>query len=265
MTSEVAPPPMVYERLVGVGEKKAKLPVFKVMVSSIVAGAFISLGGFLSLTVGGACPGLMQSNPGLAKLITGLFGLPFGLLLVLLTGAELFTGNTAAVTAAVLEDKATLSELLSNWFCSFLGNFVGSLAVLYVLSHCGIAGMNTAQNVAIAKTSYSFSQAFLRGVFANWLVCLAIWSATAATTLQGKAFGVFFPISSFVAMGFEHSVANMFLIPFGIFSGASVSFSAFLMKNLLPVTLGNIIGGAVLVATYGSVMFGRLGKATAVN
>eukprot|EP00210_Caulerpa_lentillifera_P003822 g3650.t1 len=263
--SDAAPPAKVYERLVETGAKKAKLPFLKAVISSFFGGAYIALGGLLCLTVGGSCPGLVQSNPGLAKIITGVFGLPFGLLLVLLTGVELFTGNTAVVTAAVLEEEATVSELLTNWFCSFLGNFLGALAIVYFLSQCGIANINTAQTLAVNKTSLSFFQALVRGVLANWLVCLAIWSASAASSLPGKLLGVMMPISSFVAMGFEHSVANMFLIPFGIFSGASVSFHEFLLRNLVPVTLGNILGGAVLVATFGSIMFGKLGRSKLLN
>lgn len=237
----------------------------KTVISSVVAGAYIALGGFLCLSVGGACPGLTQSNPGLAKLITGLFGLPFGLLLVLLTGVELFTGNTAVVTAAVLEDRASFGELLKNWICSFAGNFVGCMVVISILTQSGVVGTSAAQTMATTKTSLSFLQAFIRGILANWLVCLAIWCATSASSLPGKVLGVFIPISSFVSMGFEHSIANMFLIPFGIFSGASVTFNVFLLKNLLPVTLGNIVGGAILVGTFGSIMYGKLGTAEVFN
>lgn len=230
-----------------------------------MAGTYIALGGLLCLSVGGACPELVQTNPGLGKIVTGIFGLPFGLFLVLLTGVELFTGNTAFLTAAFLEERATMGELITNWVVSYIGNFLGVMTLIYILSQCGIVGTPSAQQIAMTKTSFSFSQAFVRGILANWCVCLAVWSATAASSLPGKVLGVFIPISSFVSMGFEHSIANMFLIPFGIFAGASVSFNEFLIRNLVPVTLGNIIGGSLLVGAFGSMMFGKLGKAKVLS
>lgn len=258
--SQVAAPPVVYDRIVELGTKKAKMPFLKALMASVIGGAFIGYGAYLCLCVGGSCPGLTQSNPGLGKLLFGLFGLPFGLLSIILTGTELFTGNTAVVTAAVLEEKATATELLRNWVVSFVGNFMGVMLMIYLFSQSGIAGSQMATTLATTKTSLTFMQAFLRGILANWLVCLAVWCATAASTLPGKVLGVFIPISSFVAMGFEHSIANMFFVPFGIYSGSSITFSAFLLKNLLPVTLGNIVGGALMVGAFGSLMWGKLGS-----
>merc|ERR1712070_240586 len=114
--------------------------------------------------------------------------------------------------------------------------------------------------VAAAKTSLSFKAAFVRGVLCNWLVCMAVWMASMAKDLPGKIVAIWFPISAFVALGLEHSVANMFIVPLGMMNGAAVTWKAFLMKNLLPVTLGNIIGGAVCVAAFFSYAYGSLGK-----
>lgn len=256
----VAPPPLAYQKLVELGAGKSKLDVGKTFLFGLLAGVYIAMGALLALTVGGACPGILQTNPGLQKIVLGTFGLPFGLMMVINCGAELFTGNTAMVTAAVYEGKATWLQLTKNWFWSYLGNLIGSLAFVWILVQAGTIGTASAAGVAVAKTSLTFGQAFLRGILANWLVCLAIWMASAATSLPGKIVGVWLPISAFVAMGFEHSVANMFFIPFGIASGANVTFSQFITQNLIPVTLGNIVGGAFCVATIYSTLFGRLGK-----
>ncbi|CAD7705450.1 unnamed protein product [Ostreobium quekettii] len=259
-TPDVVPPAQAYQKIVDLGTGKAKLDVWKTFLFGLLAGAYVGMGALLALTVGGACPGILQANPGLQKIVLGTFGLPFGLMMVLNCGAELFTGNTAMVTAAVYEGKATWGQLAKNWVFSYLGNLLGSIGLVYLLVQAGTVGNPTALSVAAAKTSLTFGQAFLRGILANWLVCLAIWMATASSSLPGKIIGVWLPISAFVAMGFEHSVANMFFIPFGMASGSSITTAQFLTANLIPVTLGNIVGGAFCVATIYSALYGRLGN-----
>lgn len=251
---------MAYQRLVELGAGKSKLGVWQTFLFGLLAGVYVGMGALLALTVGGACPGILQTNPGLQKLVLGTFGLPFGLMMVINCGAELFTGNTAMVTAAVYEGKATWAQLMKNWTWSYLGNLLGSLGFVWILVQAGTMGTAAATGVAVAKTSLTFGQAFLRGILANWLVCLAIWMASAASTLPGKIIGVWLPISAFVAMGFEHSVANMFFIPWGIASGANITLAQFITQNLIPVTLGNIVGGAFCVATVYSALFGKLGN-----
>lgn len=151
---------MVYERIVELGVNKAKAPVLKAFFASIIGGAFIGYGAYLCLCVGGACPAISQSNPGLGKLLFGLVGLPFSLLSIILTGTELFTGNTALVTAAVLEEKATVSELLKNWVVSFTGNFIGVMIMIYVMGQSGVTGSSMATSMAASKTSLTFLQVF---------------------------------------------------------------------------------------------------------
>eukprot|EP01026_Neomeris_dumetosa_P058134 TRINITY_DN53918_c0_g1_i4.p2 TRINITY_DN53918_c0_g1~~TRINITY_DN53918_c0_g1_i4.p2 ORF type:complete len:325 (-),score=55.30 TRINITY_DN53918_c0_g1_i4:427-1401(-) len=253
----VVPPPKAYQNIVGLGVGKAALPVWKIFYLGLLAGAYIGLGAFLAMTVGGNVGGIASANPGLQKMILGAFGLPFGLLMVLVCGAELFTGNTALVTAAVYEGKANLGQLVKSWVVSYGANFLGSLFVVYMVAATGLlATAGAPKAMAVAKTSLTFGQAFVRGVLCNWLVCLAIWQASAANDLAGKAVGVWFPISAFVAMGLEHSVANMFIIPMGIVLGANVTWGQFLFNNLLPVTLGNMVAGALLVATSYAFCFG---------
>jgi len=257
----VLAPPANYDNVVTLGTGKANLSVAKIAALGIMGGLFIGFGAFLAASVGGACPGLAATNPGLQKIVTGAFGLPFGLLMVLTCGAELFTGNTALVTAAVYEGKATMPQLIKSYLVSYLANFAGSLLLVFMVAQTGLFGPTSAPvGLAMAKTSLTFSQAFFRGVLCNFLVCIAIVQASSAQDFAGKAAGVFFPISAFIALGLEHSVANMFLVPMGIALGAKVTFAKFLTANLLPVTLGNIVGGALFVATAYSFIFGALGK-----
>jgi formate/nitrite transporter len=257
----VATPPAGYDGAVAAGEKKANMPAGKIFNLGVLSGAHIGFGAFLMLSVGGACPGLAATNPGLHKIVLGAFGLPFGLMMTLLSGAELFTGNTALVTMAVLEDKATTKQLAKSWLASYAGNFVGSL-LLAALAFAGGTLVNGGASVAVAgvKTSLTFQQAFVRGIMCNWLVCMAVYLASFAKDVAGKMVPIWFCISAFIALGLEHSVANMFIIPLGIFSGAAVTWKAFLLANLLPVTLGNIVGGAVCVAAGFSKAYGKLSK-----
>ncbi|EIE18297.1 Formate/nitrite transporter, partial [Coccomyxa subellipsoidea C-169] len=241
------------------GQTKAGLSISKTFIMGILGGAFIGFGSFLALSVGGACPGLASTNPGLQKMVYGAFGLPFGLLLVLMCGAELFTGNTALVTASVFEGKASLNQLAKNWFFSYLGNFVGSLLMVYLVVSTGLLA-TAAAPLNVAGVCICLRQAFTRGILCNWLVSAAVYMANAASSAPGKVVAVWFPISAFVALGLEHSVANMFMVPLGIALGAKVSFATFLTANLLPVTLGNIVGGAVCIAAVYAVCFGKMGQ-----
>jgi len=243
------------------GSAKASLPWGKLLVLSFLAGAYIALGGMLALVVGGAVPGLNATNPGVQKLLFGgVF--PVGLMLVVIAGSELFTGNCAFLMPAVLSGKARWSGLARNWVGSFVGNFVGSLFVAYCLVYmtsilANEPWLSSVRGVAEAKVSQGFLPLILKGIGCNWLVCLAVWLAVAAEDVAGKILAIWWPIMAFVALGFEHSVANMFFVPLGIFHGAAVTWNQFLLVNLLPVTIGNIIGGAFFVGTIYWFVYGR--------
>jgi formate transporter len=188
----------------------------------------------------------------------GAFGLPFGLIMTLVTGAELFTGNTALVTAAVMEGKTSKKNLIKNWIASYLGNFIGSLLLSYLAYKSGTLGTSLgAESIAIAKCSLPWDVAFVRGILCNWLVCMAVYMASGCSTMVGKMTAVWFPISAFVALGLDHSVANMFIIPLGMFRGAEISVAQMFTKNLIPVTLGNIVGGALCVMGPYGTTFGK--------
>jgi len=256
--SLIATPPAGYDGAVAAGAKKAEMAPKKIFALGVISGCHIAFGACLMLTVGAACPAIASANPGLQSIILGAFGLPFGLIMTLVTGAELFTGNTALVTAAMLEGKATLPQLLKSWGASYSGNLVGSLLMAALVTAAGnLAGGGASVGLAVAKTSISFKTAVLRGVLCNWLVCMAVYMASFCKDLGGKMVAVWFPISAFVAMGLEHSVANMFIIPLAMMNGAAITWPTFLLKNLLPVTLGNIVGGAVAVAGGFHLAYGK--------
>lgn len=254
---ELKPPAALYEGAVAAGALKASASFSKIFKLGVVAGCHIAFGAYLAISVGGACPGIASSNPGLQKIIFGAFGLPFGLIMTLTSGAELFTGNTALVTAALAEGKTTTKDLAKNWIASYLGNFVGSVLLAYLAFKSGTLGTGpAAATIAAAKCSMAWDVAFVRGVLCNWLVCMAVYMASGCSSMIGKMTAVWFPISAFVALGLDHSIANMFIIPLGMLRGAEITIGQMFMKNLIPVTLGNIVGGALCVmapfgTTYG--------------
>lgn len=251
-------PPSLYAGAVAAGTAKASAPAGKIFSLGVVSGAHIAFGAFLALTVGGACPEIAAANPGLQKIIFGAFGLPFGLIMTLVTGAELFTGNTALVTAARMEGKITNKDLIKSWVSSYAGNFVGSLLLAYLAFNGGTLGSGPASAaIAAAKCGLTFKTAFIRGILCNWLVCMAVYMASGCSSMIGKMTAVWFPISAFVALGLDHSVANMFLIPLGMMRGAEVTIADMFLKNLIPVTLGNIVGGAACVMAPFGTSFGN--------
>jgi len=260
-TPALLSPPEAYMYVAKDGAKKAAMSISKTFTMALYAGAYIAFGGFLGLAVVSNCPALYSANPGLAKLLFALV-FPVGLTMNTLHGTELFTGNTMKLPAAIYEGKTDMGGLIKNWFWSYFGNFVGSLALVAAVVASGVLDPCTgyAIKTAMAKATLPWGQAFIRAVLANWLVCVAVWNAGAASSLPGKVLGIWPPISAFVAIGLEHSVANMFLIPLGIALGAELTFGQFLTQNLIPVTLGNIVGGLVFMGTSSSFFFGALGK-----
>jgi formate/nitrite transporter len=245
---------------VGVG--KTTSPWLSVLVLGVLAGAYIGFGAMLATTT--TFDLAAHLGTGFVRFLSGaVFSL--GLMLVVIAGAELFTGNNLMISSA-LSGQIGFGKMLGRWALVYLANFAGSvlLALIWVFSGLWKMGDGAlgayAVKTAFAKVSLSFLEALLRGIGCNWLVCLAVWMALASRQIIGKIFAIFFPIMGFVALGFEHSVANMYFIPTGLFlkdlfgvaapAGAdagSLNWLAFFWRNLLPVTIGNIIGGAVFV------------------
>ena len=253
-------PKETYDGMAQKGADNAKMPIVKILHQSIMGGCYVGFGGLLSTCVAGGAPGVGASNPGLQKLIfAALF--PVNLLLILMSGGQLFTGNSAAVPAALYEGLVDGGDLVKSWVTSYIGNIIGCGLFAFAAQYTGLLSggvKELAVATATKKCSLAFGPALVRAVMCNWLVCMAVWLAGSANDLAGKMVGIWFPISTFVAIGLEHSVANMFLLPLGLLGGAEVSVFDALVKNLLPVTLGNAIAGALVVAAGYSYQFGKL-------
>lgn len=234
-----------------IAETKTNTSSPKTIVLAILAGGYIAMGGLLALVVGGGLPGLEATNPGLQKFLFGSV-FPLGLILVAIAGADLFTGNTAYFIPSWFEGKTKFSAILKNWGLVYFGNFIGSIIVAFLFAYltdifAKDPWLSSVKGIAIAKTSAPFYKAFVKGIACNWMVALAMWLSYGAKDITGKIMGIWFPIMAFVAMGFEHSIANMFFIPTAMFYGADISWGTFIVNNLIPVTLGNIVGGALFV------------------
>ena len=244
-------PAEIAARVEDSGVAKVTLRPEQTFLLAALAGAFISFGAlFYTLVITGSTLGL-----GPTKLLGGA-AFSLGLILVIVGGAELFTGNNLIVMAWA-DRKVTTRQLLRNWVIVYIGNFVGavSTAVLVVLSGIldtsGGAVGQMATAIADGKLKLMPSEAFFRGILCNVLVCLAVWLSFAAQDVAGKILAIILPITAFVGAGFEHSVANMYVIPLAMIDGSISADISGLAINLIAVTVGNIIGGGVLVAlTY---------------
>lgn len=252
-------PEQVAHRIEAVGVTKARMPLVPLVMLGILAGAFIGLGTMLSVIVrADASLGLAASR----FLAGAVFSL--GLLLVVVAGAELFTGNNLLVLAWA-DGRVTTAEVLRNWIVVATANFAGAAGLALAVHFSGQGEMGggaiarTAIELANAKQQLPWLQAFLRGVLCNVLVCMAVWMAMAGRSVADKAVAVFFPVTAFVAAGFEHSIANMYLLPFAMLSqaGAGPVTPAGAAANLALVIAGNLAGGSVLVGLAYHVIYGR--------
>lgn len=272
-----------------VGVRKSEAPALPLFALAVLAGAFIAFGAIFATTVISG-DGLITASDassifltdypfGTTKLLAGLV-FCLGLILVIVGGAELFTGNNLIVMAWA-SGKVSTIKLLRNWTIVYIGNFIGSIGTAIIVMFSkqytfggGDVGL-TALNLANGKLGFTFIQAIALGLLCNALVCLAVWMTFSARSTIDKIAAIIFPISAFVAAGFEHSIANMYFIPMGLFikdfaptdfwaaiektptDYASLTWQSFLIKNLIPVTIGNIIGGAIFVAAVYWLIFLR--------
>jgi len=256
-----------------IGERKAEAPFLQTFALALLAGAFIAFGAIFATTVATGASGVLTY--GVTKLLIGLV-FCLGLILVVVGGAELFTGNNLIVMAWA-SGKVSTKGLLRNWGIVYVGNFIGSLVTVglvfaskqYLSASGGIGA--TALSIANGKVGFGFWQALSLGILCNILVCLAVWLTFSARSTVDKISAIIFPITAFVAAGFEHSVANMYFVPIGLaikdfdpaFAASTgldlsgLTWGAFLLNNLLPVTIGNIIGGSVFVAAIYWMIFLR--------
>ena len=253
----------ILEKVSDSGIAKAEGKTLRLLIWALLAGAYIAFGAQASQMVSFN----LLADPdslGVGRLVSAAV-FPVGLMMVVLCGAELFTGNCLMIIG-VLDRKIRISGMLRNWVLVYLGNFLGALLVVALMKSTGLwetgSGLLGASVIktAQAKVQLSFGQAFVRGILCNWLVCLAVWMSTGARETVSKIFAIWFCIGLFVISGFEHSIANMYFIPAGIAAAADsglaqlagcdvsvLTVGNFLIKNLLPVTLGNILGGGLFV------------------
>ncbi len=263
ITVDALPPPEMAERMENVGLKKANLDFWSMFALAVLAGAFIGLGGeFFTLVITDSGLGF-----GLNKLVGGLV-FSLGLILVIIAGAELFTGNNLIIMAWV-SGKLALGQLMRNWIIVYFGNLIGALGTVMLMyltrqwasASCHVGA--TALNIANAKVNLSFTEGVARGILCNALVCLAVWLCLSGRSVTDKILAIVFPITAFVASGFEHSIANMYFIPMGLLLKGEPEVVAAAGKaagdlvnlnlqgfigNLVSVTTGNIFGGGFMVA-----------------
>lgn len=244
-------PKEIVESVNEIAHSKATISKSRVAVLGFLGGVYIAMGGLLSMIVGPYFGEVIGASPALVRII-GSFVFPLGLIMIVMAGAELFTGNCAYFAPNLLSGRQKKRTVMHNWSVVWVMNFAGAVFFGYFLTYLTQISASEVVHeaffkVAESKTSASFGVAFMRGVGANWLVCLAIWLSLSTRSMLGKMAGIWFPIMAFVAIGFEHSIANMFLLPVAMMEGYDLSIVDLMVKNIIPVTLGNMVGGFLFV------------------
>jgi len=261
------PPKDNAQNYLAIGVAKVRLTTVKMLALGALAGMFIALAGAGTTIVQSA---LINTPLASAGRLLGAVVFPAGIIMVMLAGSELFTGN-CLIIIPVLQKEIKIREMLKNWLFVYIGNFIGSLLISVITVYSGTyslfhdAAAANAIYTAAAKVNLSFGDALLRGILCNFLVCIAVWMSNAAKDAVGKISALFFPVMLFVLCGYEHSIANMYFIPTGLFASANpvyleaytsiygssglarLTWGSMFTRNIIPSTIGNIIGGAVLV------------------
>ncbi len=258
-------PPELYAEITHLGVEKSQYPWYKVLLLSIVAGGYVGLGASTCYLIGGLMneapwnPDKEEQNYGVFKLVFGAVGFPFAFMSIIVCGSELFTSQCAYTACAWLENQIDLLRVLKMLTITWVGNFIGCLITvgLFYLGNIYDHKDMYLLMVTEEKLHMEWGIVIIRGIFANWLVGIATWMANAALDLSGKAIAVWLPISSFAAIGFEHCIANMFVIMMGAAQGAPITTEEILWNNLIPATIGNWIGGALFVGVLYSFVYGK--------
>jgi len=253
--------PETQELIAEAGAAKAKLPWVDLILKAFLGGVFIALGGLFDLVVAGGSPGLRASNPALVTLIAA-FTFPIGFVLVLLTNVELVTSNFFTMTYSTLTGRTTLYDLARNWIVCYIFNIAGALFFSGVLCWWTDTLSTDAQSAyavtgAEGRVNVNWAYNFTRGIGCNWLVGLALFLSTSGRDNTSKIYGIWIPIWAFVAMGYQHCIANYFLIPIGMFYGTNFNVGKFIWASCIPVTLGNVVGGAFFCGLAFYILYGR--------
>eukprot|EP00878_Enallax_costatus_P003944 GHUV01004165.1.p1 GENE.GHUV01004165.1~~GHUV01004165.1.p1 ORF type:complete len:364 (+),score=79.37 GHUV01004165.1:278-1369(+) len=257
-------PQEIYDHIADGGAAKHKNSLLKEVVCGVMAGCFIGFGFSTCMIAAGQIPlDQRKANPGVFNLLFGAYGFPVGLSLCVINGASLFTSNIAYMMAAFIEKKATVWQAMWVVWLSYFTNLCGCLLMVGLMLSGDVFMHREGFTIELAykKCSYSFGATLTKGILCNWLVCMAVWQGNAAQDIASKLLGIWFPISAFVTMGFEHSIANMFVVPLGMMLGADITTNEFIVKNLIPATIGNLIGGGFFVATWMGMSYGSWEKA----
>lgn len=264
--SEARSPEATVDAIDEAAALKARLPRSRLAVMSILGGMLIAVGALLAVVVAGSATGLQATNPGLVRLVMGAV-FPVGFIAVMLTGAGLFTSDCATQMVAWYRRRVPARTMLAVLVVAFLANVVGAVGLAVLGWAGGILGADQQWtpyllSLAEGKVSHSWGEVFAKGILANMLVCVAAWQAYSSRSSTGKILGIWFPVMAFVALGTEHSIANLFFIPAAMLSGADITTAQFLTANLGPATLGNWVGGALIIGLPYAWLYstGRVGQ-----
>lgn len=254
-------PPETHELVTQAGIAKAKLPWLDLILKSFIGGVFIALGGLFDLFVLGGSPGLRQSNPALATMISA-FLFPTGFVLIILTNMELATSNFFTMTFSTLQRRTTVYDLLRNWIVSYIFNVAGALFYAGILTWWSDTLSSDAQSSyaviqAEGRVNVNWGYNVTRGIGCNWLVGLAMYLGTSGRDNTSKIYGIWIPVWAFATMGYQHSIANYFNVPIGMFYGTKFGVGKFIWACCIPVTIGNIVGGAFFMGFAFWLLYGR--------
>lgn len=245
-------PKEIFVAILAIGQYKANAPLWRTILASFYAGFFVVFGGLLALTVsGGLQPTFAKDFPMVPKVLTG-FTFWIALILILTYGGELFTGNLMYLVLARMNNRVTTRQVLTNWFISYIGNFLACVGGAYFLGYLTEFYKEEPYHSYVLKVAetkvlkYNWGVLVLRGIGANWLVCMAVCLAVASQDQLSRTVSAFLPVFVFATVGFEHCIANMFFVPLGLMYGAKTTFGEFVANNLIPVTIGNFIGGPIM-------------------
>lgn len=250
--AQILSPSYIVDYVSEAAVSKVALRPPRLLVMSMLGGIYIALGALLALVVAGGATGLLSENPGLDKLLFGAL-FPVGFIAVVLTGADLFTSNCATQMVPFYRGKVRFAEVCRVWGLSYFGNMLGAVFAAWAFAYMtGLLSVDQpwtpyVLKVAEHKMEAPFVVVFMKGVLANMLVCLAAWQGYSAKDTLGRMVGIWAPVMTFVALGMEHSIANLFFVPAAMMAGLDATVGEFVLHNLIPATLGNIVGGAILI------------------